>query len=256
MSEYEEQWVIYPGHIGEDFAMFAVNLGPNDDAPFDNLRWLNVVRFNFDALPSGMPDSDTNRFLYEVEERVATRAASRGGVQVGRLTVDGRRELFFYAATDEREIVLRDVHDEFGELDLDVLGQLDPEWKVYRDFLYPQPVDFQRIHNQRVVRLLGEHGDVAEIPRQIDHNAFFPDENSRRKFAREVAQSGFEIEAEKESDEGKLRFGLSFTSFDPVDLATIDQVTVGLFMRAAELGGVYDGWGCAVHSGVDDDEQE
>ena len=254
MSEFDERWEVYPGRVGDDFAMFAVNLGPEDDAPFDNLRWLNVVRLTFEPLPSGMPNTDTNHVLYEVEDHVATRAATRGGIQVGRLTVGGRRELFFYTATDDTELMLRDLNDEFGELEVDTTAQLDAEWKIYFEFLYPQPVDFQRIHNQRVVRALGEHGDIASIPREIDHYAYFPNTSSRREFAREITDAGFEVAHETEADEGEFRFGLSFKSHGPVDLATIDGVTIGLFVRANEHGGAYDGWGCAVQTGADEEE--
>lgn len=255
MSDYEEQWEVYPSRVDDDFAMFAVNLGPHPDAPFDNLRWLNVIRLSFEALPSGMPGSETNQLLYEVEDQLATRAATRGGIQVGRLTVAGRRELFFYSATNDADLVLGELQEEFSDLEIDTIGQLDAEWKVYFEFLYPQPVDFQRIHNQRVVRLLGEHGDIGSIPRQIDHFAYFPDEQSRKTFAREVVDQGYAVEYSEESDEGDLRFGLSFNSHGPVDLATIDRVTIALFLRAEELGGNYDGWGCSVVKGDADEEE-
>ncbi len=255
MTEYEEQWEVYPSRISDEFAMFAVNLGPQPDAPYDNLRWLNIVRLNFAPLPSGMPSSDTNHLLYEVEDLIATKASARGGIQVGRLTVSGRRELFFYTATNDTELMLRDLSDEFGDLEVDAVSQLDAEWKVYFDFLYPKPVDFQRINNQRIIRLLAEHGDVETVVRQIDHFAFFPDEATRKSFARQLAEGGFAIEHEQESDEGDRRFGLSFSSRGPVDLATIDALTIALFTRIEELGGTYDGWGCGVKK-HDGDEEE
>lgn len=254
MTDFEERWEVYPSKIEDDFAMFAVNLGPEADAPFDNLRWLNIVRLGFEALPSGMPNSETNAFLYELEDFVSEKTSARGGIQVGRLTVGGRRELFFYTATNDADLILRDLNDEFGDLEVEVLANLDAEWNVYFGFLYPQPIDFQRIHNQRVVRLLAEHGDQPEVPRQIDHFAYFPDAESREAFARAVTEDGFEIEAQTEEDEGELRFAISFHSYGPVDLAAIDQATIGLFIRADELGGNYDGWGCPVQKAGDEEE--
>lgn len=250
--ESEEQWEVYPSKVGDDFAMFAVNLAPHADAPFQNLRWLYVVRINFDALPSGMPDPDTNHFLYEVEDALVGRTGERGSIHVGRLTVAGRRELFFYAATNDADLVLGELQEDFPDLDVDTVGQLDAEWKIYFDFLYPRPVDFQRIHNQRIVRLLAEHGDDPTIPRKVDHFAHFPNPQARRTFAREVAAQGFEIGEEEEADDGDLRFGLTFHAVSTVELSTIDRTTTPLFLRAEELGGQYDGWGCTVATSDDD----
>ena len=246
-DESEEQWEVYPGRVSDDFAMFAVNLAPQPDAPFDNLRWLNIIRLGFESSTNGMPDGETNAFLYEVEDMLSAKAGARGAIHVGRLTLAGRRELFFYAATNDADLMLSVVQEEFGdELDVDALGQLDPEWKVYLDFLYPSPLDFQRIHNQRVVRLLGENGDNPAIPRQVDHTAVFPTNESLRTFMREIADNGFAIDETVEGDDGELRFRLMFSNESPTDLGTIDRLTIGLFVRIEELGGMYDGWGCPI----------
>lgn len=252
MTDYEEQWEVYPSLIDDEFAMFAVNLGPQPDAPYDNLRWLSIVRMRFHALPSGMPDSETNQTLYAIEDLVAKKVAGRGGIQVGRLTVAGLRELFFYGATDETDLILRDLAEEFGENEVDVVVKLDAEWKVYLEFLYPQPIDFQRIRNQRVVRVLTEHGDNNALPRKIDHFAYFPDEATRREFAREVGEGGYDVTFGPESDDADQLFALTFSHVAPVELAAIDRVTVGHFRRITELGGDYDGWGCEIASGDDD----
>ena len=257
MTEEEgENWEVYPGFVEDEFAMFAVNIGPRADAPFDNLRWLNVVRIPFDAQPGGMPDADTNAFLYELEDALSSRASTRGTVQVGRLTVAGRRELFFYAATDETELLRRDMHDEFGdEVECDAIASLDASWRVYLEFLYPQPLDFQRIHNQKVLRLLQEHGDNVAIPRQIDHFAYFPTAEARDTFVSGIRADGMQIGEQADAAEGELPFGVGFSSHGPVDLASIDRVTTDLFVRITDLGGNYDGWGCPVQSNGSNEEE-
>lgn len=248
MSDFEEQWEVYPSRLDGEFAMFAVNVGLHDHAPFDNLRWLTIVRIGYGAL--GMPTAADNELMIGVEDFLGERASKRGALQVGRLTTAGRRELFFYGATDDSAVFKRELAEEFGDLEveLDTVAQRDPSWELYLDFLYPQPIDFQRISNQRVAHQLAEHGDVASIPRQIDHHALFPDEATRRDFARAVAQRGFTIDEEVEADDGKLRFALVFSSHGPVDLASIDQLTIPLFLEIEEAGGLYAGWGCAVQS--------
>lgn len=249
-EEFDARWEVYPSHLGDDFAMIAVNVSPVDSAPFDNLRWLNIVRLRFDAQKSGMPVSAENERLDAIAAFAAQQVEGRGGVQVGRLTVAGRRELFLYAATNESEVLLAELEREFDGVELETQARLDAQWRVYFDLLYPTPLDFQRIHNQRVVHLLAQNGDNPSIPRRIDHFAFFPDPQTRDRFRAEIIERGFTVDEEdvSEAEEGERRFLLAFHSVGPVDLGSIDQLTIPLFLRADELGGVYDGWGCEVQA--------
>lgn len=246
MSVEEERWEVYPSELQGEFAMFAVNLGIAESAPFANLRWLSIVRMTYGASSSGMPTQAQNQTLYAVEDLLHSNASDRGGLQVGRVTVGGRREIFLYSATNDAELLRTTLERRFPELDFETFSREDPEWEVYFEFLYPSRLDFQRIHNQRVVRALSEHGDDPSIARDVDHFAYFPDPESRRSFRDEIVELGFEVDYEEEGDAGELRFGIAFRSHGPVDLSSIDQLTIPLFLKADQLGGRYDGWGCTV----------
>ncbi len=245
----DERWEVYPGELNGDFAMFAVNVSANEAAPYANLRWMNLVRASFDALPNGMPSAETNRALYEMEDHLHDWASARGGLEVGRLTFGGRREFFVYTATDDADVVLAELQKRFTDFEIETFSREDPDWEVYREFLYPTPVDLQRIRNQKVVRALADHGDDPAIPRPIDHFAYFPDVASRRRFREKIVESGFEVDYEEEAETGDLRFGIAFKSHGPVDLSTVDHVTIPLFLEAEKCGGTYDGWGCEVTTG-------
>jgi uncharacterized protein (TIGR01619 family) len=253
IPETEERWEVYPGALDEKFAMFAIDLGVAEEAPFENLPWLDIVRVRFEPLPNGMPTPETNKKLYAVEDAMAEQLADRGAIAVGRLTTAGRREIFVYSATNDAELIEKELTTQFEELDLQTQATHDPQWKAYFEFLYPNPLDFQRIHNQQVVRTLAAHGDEPQVPRTIDHYAYFPSQESRAAFRDELVEHGYEITEERAVEDGGdgNRYVLSFTSFGPVDLQSIDQVTIPLFVRADQLGGHYDGWGCPVASADD-----
>jgi regulator of RNase E activity RraB len=136
----------------------------------------------------------------------------------------------------------------FDDLDVETQSTRDPDWKVYFEFLYPRPIDFQRIHNQQVVHALTDHGDDPRLPRDVDHYAYFPDRASRATFRAELEEQGYRIsdQAEVEDAPEDHRYRLSFVTHGPVDLQSIDQVTIPLWLRAQELGGHYDGWGCPI----------
>lgn len=249
MSENEEQWEVYPSELQGQFAMFAVNLGIAQGAPYANLRWLTIVRMTFEPQPSGMPSNEANKLLYAAEDLLHRDVSDRGGLQVGRVTVSGRREIFLYSATNDAEVFQAALERRFPDLEVESFSREDSDWQVFFDLLYPGPLDFQRIHNQRVVRALTEHGDDPSIARKIDHFAYFPDPAARKSFRDELVERGFAVEYEEEGDKGDLRFGIAFRSHGPVDLSSVDQLTIPLFVRAEQLGGHYDGWGCEVTKG-------
>ena len=226
-----------------------MNVGPADAAPFDNLPWVNIVRISgFETTDTGMPASaEINGELYEIEDDLARSARARGAILVGRLTVGGRRELFFYSATNLAENLCEHASSQYGpDLDFEPLVREDPAWDIYLQFLYPGGIDWQRIHNQKVVQLLSDEGDDLTRERQIDHKACFPDEASRDQFIEELAEDVFTIDDTNGDEDSDLPFTVTFHSVGPADLGSIDAITIRLFVRARELGGAYDGWGCSV----------
>lgn len=244
MQEFEERWEVYPSRVGDEFAMYSVNLGVGDGAPYANLPWMNMVRVTFEPGPGGMPGPEANEALFGVEDFLHADAAARGGMQVGRLTYGGRRELFFYSATNDNDLLQSALEKRFPDLEVQAFAQEDPEWTVYFGFLYPTTVDSQRIRNQHTLRALHDNGDAVETPRPIEHTAFFPDAATRRTFKSELPDKGFSVGSEQEADLGDKRYGLLFSSHGPVDLGSIDKLTIPLVRRIDELGGRYDGWTC------------
>lgn len=246
-DEQQESWEVYPSQLNGTFAMFSVNVAPADDAPFDNLPWINVVRMTgYETAPNGMPASaEVNQELYAIEERLAEMARARGAILVGRLTVAGRRELFFYAASDVAKALVNHAGQAFGDLDFEPLVNEDREWALYLEFLYPEPLDWQRIQNQKVVQILLDGGDDLSRPRKIDHFAYFPDEAARVAFINALGD-GFTIDGATLDGERELPFALAFHSVGPADLTSIEKVTIPLSVAAQKVGGNYDGWGCEV----------
>lgn len=247
----EENWVVYPCNIKGEFAMITTNIGLGPDAVFENLPWAVWVKASFEPAPGGPFEPRAGDDLMEVEDWFEERISRRGGLMVGRLTAAGRRELFAYSATDDGLALQEELDSRFGALEFEVRARHDPAWEIYRSFLYPEPIDFQRIRNQQVVRILSEHGDDASAIRWLDHVAAFADPDMRARFKGEIEGEGFEVSFEDEDEDGDYRFRLGFRGESTVELITVDRLTVDLFRRVEELGGVYDGWGCPVVSSAD-----
>lgn len=251
---HEENWQIYPSQVKGEFALFAVDMGAAKVAPIPelaNLYWLRIV-FSSDR-PDGMPDEDEAAQLSEVEDWWLDRMKGEGGVHVARMTCAGRRELFGYAKSDMIDDVVAEGRRLFGER-YDFEGNLrpDPNWEVYSEFLYPDPMAQQRIHNFQVVTQLRHSGDVAGVTRPIDHSASFSTDAARKQFVDEIVEAGFEVTAQEEG-QGDLSFQLRFQSHNTTDLATIDAIVLPLWVRSRELEGRYDGWGTEVQKAEEAD---
>jgi regulator of RNase E activity RraB len=154
--------------------------------------------------------------------------------------------LYFYTADGPAfENMMKEAMRDFAGYSFQTGSRPDPEWKVCFDFLYPSPLQEQQIANRSVIDNLIHHGDPTDQPRQIDHFAYFPDQQSCDAFEAFVRAEGFSV-----SQPGARRpdgsFGLVFSKTGIPD--NIDSITLPLFQDALDHGGEYDGWGCPVVS--------
>src|SRR5262249_43476481 len=121
-------------------------------------------------------------------------------------------------------------------------SRLDREWTTYLGFLYPSPEDLDRIQNRRVCESLQKNGDALTQAREVDHWAYFPDEDSRARFLSGITPLGFRVRDLTRSDECDRAFGVQFFRVDVPSFEAIDAVTLPLHRAAIQEGGAYDGW--------------
>lgn len=186
----------------------------------------------------------------EFDDLVAVEHSLEAGVQAqahaiyaGRCTTAGCRDFYFYI-TDP---------DAFGTAVAKAMAQHpdyryatehrpDPEWSVYRDFLYPGARDMQRIRNRRVIAVLEERGDRLDVPRWIDHRAYMPTLAAAEALQVHLFERGFSIDSHADNDDQAVT-----VDFKRIDRPQeIEQVVIPVFDAVRSLGGTYDGWGCEV----------
>lgn len=85
-----------------------------------------------------------------------------------------------------------------------------------------------------------EMGDRAEVPREVDHVAFFKSKDQAAQAARELEQAGFTI---TDTRRRLLRIVVEFKRVDAVDHATAATFTRQVVPIIESHGGSYDGWG-------------
>jgi uncharacterized protein (TIGR01619 family) len=238
-----EDWDFYFLNVDDKPASIYLNLGLAHAAPVTGQDHMAYVRiFMRQPRPDGLSSQEEYEALTKVEDELTERLEQRGDTYAGRNTSDGNRDLYFYTGDlngfeESVSIAMADHH----QYRFEVGGRPDPEWDVYRTFLYPSPDDLQRILNRRVIKSLEENGDNLSKPRTIDHFAYMPSLPAAESLRKFLSSDGFDVDEPRVDDD---TVALAFKRMDSPD--QIDEVVVPIARRTHELGGEYDGWGCTV----------
>lgn len=239
-----EDWNFYLCRVDDKPASIFLDLALHDAAPitaFPQLGYAHV--YMQQPRPDGLSSNEEFETLSLIDDALEDALKPLAGRYAGRLTTDGFRTFYFYAAdASSFEAAFAALMSRFAGYDFETGHRDDPDWSIYREFLYPGPVDRQRIANQNVVNVLLDRGDKPQIPRPIEHWSYFPDAARAAAFAEWLGDRGFTTDACKPVEPGS-----HLVRFMRVDQsAEIDNVVLPLHARAEELGGEYDGWECQV----------
>jgi len=231
----ESDWDFYFCNVDGVVSSILVNLGAVHCLPTDKhwLLWVWVhMRF---ARDDGLSSDTEAPMLYEIEDALRRTLSESGTEMVGRITGDGRREMYFYSHSSEGLDTATDrLRQAFPDYLLETGKQHDPDWRQYRDVLYPGDADMQRIQNRRLVDVLEHRGDDHSIARPVDHGLYFRSPADRRSFANAAVNAGFTVhgESDYDSDGSDRPYFLSLVGANPTSLEHMDGVVVQLLALA------------------------
>lgn len=240
-----DDWDFYSCRVDDEPASIFVDLGIRRDVPLSGRPYMAFIRlFMRASRPDGLSSQEEFEELIRIEDQVtAALTAQDAATYVGRNTSGGCRDFYFYARDPSGwSGAVSAALAEFPEYKYESGSRLDEGWATYLDFLYPSPEDMERIQNRRVCDSLRKNGDALSEPREIDHWAYFPDEESRTRFLGAIKPLGFKVRELNRSGNDDRPFGIQFFRIDLPSFGTIDGVTLPLHRAAIEAGGDYDGW--------------
>lgn len=197
------------------------------------------------VLHDGMPSRSEIPILDSIENALADELNNSLGAQyTGRYTQEGKRSFYFYSndTSDCRQRITT-VFRRFSLYNWKLVISADNQLSYYKHILYPTAKEMERIKNRRMADALQAKGDKLTAPRKVVHYLFFNSETNRKKFAREVQDSGFVVEnAGTEMGLKDHPFSLHISRTDKVDNESMDKVSLFLWERALHYFGKYDGW--------------
>lgn len=86
-------------------------------------------------------------------------------------------------------------------------------------------------------------GDHLEVPREVDHAAYFAKRNDADAAARELTEQGFRVSVTRR---GFASFALEAHITTDVEWDTVDAFVPRMYDLITRHRGVYDGWGGGV----------
>ncbi len=240
-----ENWKSYFCNVNDKLASIALNLGLNEEAPIESKPWLLWVWVYLqDPSPNGLSQQSEFATISSIEDELSKRLGLVcNAVEAGRITTDGRREIYFYGASaDGFEAAVRAAFASSSRYKFNLGKQHEPDWNQYRNVLYPSDESMERIKNMDVLDVLEEHGDKLEPVRDVHHWIYFKTSNDRKLFAEEASQLGYTVENQLEDLTQEFPFGIQITRDQSVTPDEIDDAVLQLFRLAIKLNGQYDGW--------------
>ena len=241
-----EDWNFYLCNVDDKRGSIFLDLALHGEAPmfaFGQLGYAHL--FMRQARPDGLSSQEEFDTLSLIGDALEQALKGISGRYAGRLTTDGFRTFYFYTANASSfETAFASVMKRFPDYEFETGHRDDPDWSIYRDFLYPSSGDLKRMRNRDVLEVLRGHGDRPQLPRLIDHWAYFPNADAAESYAQWLRDEGFTAERGESNDSGSyvVRFARVGQPSE------IDEISHPLEQRAVELGGEYDGWECQVVS--------
>jgi len=246
-----EHWDYYFLRVDEQPASIFLNLALFDEAPLEHLPHMAYVRLYMQTpREDGLSNQDEFDALTALEDHVVGSLLGNDTAYVGRCTTQGCRDFFFYVANAEDWAArAAKAFELYPDYEYDTGTREDEDWALYFGYLYPSPMDIQTIQNRRVCEALEQDGDTLQMPRPIDHYAYFKTPANADAFVAAATPLGYEVKARGEPTETHDEYGVQLCREDTPSHEQIDAITLPLYELALQFEGEYDGWECPVVEG-------
>lgn len=243
-----DHWEVYSTQINDQPAYILYDHGLSETINDLALPHCLHVLLEFkQPNAEGLPVREEFDQLVELEDEIEKALNEHGGVYAGRISSAGERRLLFYVSEtedscQERVFAIGQRHG----YTLQYAYLHEPEKQGYWEFLFPNADEYRCMMNLKVLHSLGEHGDQAELARDIDHYATFTSETSAHRYAHAAQDDGFALGNINPPDDERPNWQVHLQINSPAIEDAIHPQTLRLTQLATECEGEYDGWGCPI----------
>lgn len=244
---WQPQFDVYMASVDGSPASFVLDMGVAPHVPVRShpLRLQVRVRL-LRPLDNGLQAASELEAMGEVEDTVSGRVSTTlDGIYVGRFTCDGCTTYVFYlpAAQAGRTEELAPIIGDLGSYEWEWMTEDDPGWDHFTGFLYPDRLSFEAMANRKLLANLEAKGDRLEVPREIDHRAYFLSPEHAATAAAELRGLGYRTDEAKLLEDPERRWALDFHRVDSLANERPDEFCAEILNVVLPREGTYDGWG-------------
>ena len=244
---WQPKFDVYMATVDESRASFLLDMGIAPHVPIRSHPVRLQVRVQLlHPREDGLRDASELDAMGQLEDTITQEiSAALDGIYVGRFTCEGRTTFVFYlpAPQAKRLGVLGSILGRIRPYDSEWLMEDDPDWGYFTEFLYPDLYSQQVMANQQLVANLEEKGDQLEVPREVDHRAYFPTRESAAAATERLRGAGFRTDEPQLLEDSVRPWALDFHRIESLADERPDEFCMEILDIILPFGGTYDGWG-------------
>ena len=198
----------------------------------------------------GLRSNEEAEALFALEDKLTDALHTRhDAIFFARVVAYGFSEFFYYVPEKHRNAAaaLQPLLKSFAPYELEWFDEDDAQWGCYFD-LYPNPFALQTMMNRSLIAQMVDAKDQLEVPRVIDHVAFFPSREQAEAAAKALADADFTVDPVEPPEQPERGWALQFHQEDQCDGENPDEFTFEVLDLIMPHEGDYDGWGAPVQS--------
>ena len=251
---WQENFDFYEAAAENGRAFVSIDLDAAHHAPVAS----HPVRLQFRVKmlkprEDGLRSEEEAETLFALEDALVDEVrAKQQGIYIARAVAYGYTEFIFYVSASHRDgaATAKSVGERFQAYEVEWLEEDDVEWDRYFE-LFPNRYALQTMLNRSLIRHMVESKDRLEVPRVIDHMAFFPSKEKAEAAGKALVAADFTVDPVEPPNEERESWGLQFHREDACDGETPDEFCFEILDILEPHEGEYDGWGSPVQAGPD-----
>lgn len=244
-QEYQADWARYSAPVSDSTSTVQVDMGLKPFAPVARLPYHLSLALKH---KTSVPTPEEVEQLQKLQTRLVQILTEGGSAAYAGATIGVEANtLHFYTQAPRVDTTVLATafifYPQYAEYKL--AAEQDTAWSFYKTLLYPNPREYQKIQNTRLVEALVRNGDYLMKDRPVDHFISFPTQKDAERFFKKVKKEQYaQISLTQDTAQPPLAmpWQLRISRIDGVAPAVIDSYTLHLFDLAPQFKGRYDGW--------------
>lgn len=243
-----KEWIVYSVKIDDFNSVVRLDLNAKSNYynqyPVCLYLKLNVLHTN----ENGFPIPEELQRLQNIEGSISEKINKLGIIPVVITSTEKKREIIIFTSKEDMNKLIEIVNNIIAETEISgenyefsVPGEDD--WAWY-NFIYPDKLTIQIFQTEQLISYRKSMGDIVEIPRPVDHVAYFKSEKDRAEFLESVLKEGFKLSNNLNSVSGV--FGVEFQRADKTSEEEMKKIVRQLYYLADHHQGEYDSWGAVI----------